>query len=63
MLAPPSGFPRQAQLEPGPFDFYQVIGITETEVEYARSHVCGKMEFDKIESIIQRVISGPNNVD
>lgn len=38
MLAPPSGFPRQAQLESGPFDFYQVTGITETEVEYARSH-------------------------
>lgn len=27
------------------------------------SAVCGKMEFDKIESIIQRVISGPNNAD
>lgn len=38
MLAPPAGFPRRAQLESGPFDFYHVIGITEAEATYARSH-------------------------
>lgn len=38
MLAPPTGFPRQAKLESGPFDFYQVVGITEAEAAYARAH-------------------------
>ena len=38
MLAPPTGFPRQAQLDSGPFEFYQLVGITESEAEYARSH-------------------------
>jgi len=38
MLAPPIGFPRQAQLESGPFEFYQLVGITETEAAFARSH-------------------------
>jgi hypothetical protein len=38
MLAPPIGFPRQAQLESGPFEFHQLVGITEGEAGYARSH-------------------------
>lgn len=38
MLAPPVGFLRRAQLESGPFDFYQVVGITEAEAAYARAH-------------------------
>lgn len=38
MLAPPSRFPRQARLESGTFDFYQVVGISEAEVVYARAH-------------------------
>ena len=38
MLAPPTGFPRKAQLESGPFDFYQVVGISESEAAHARSH-------------------------
>ena len=29
MLAPPIGFPRLAQLESGPFEFYQLVGITD----------------------------------
>ena len=38
MLAPPTGFPREAQLESGPFDFFQLVGITEAEAAYARAH-------------------------
>jgi hypothetical protein len=38
MLAPPNGFSRQAQLESGSFDFYQIVGITEPEASYARKH-------------------------
>jgi len=38
MLAPPSGFARRAELESGPFDFYQVVGITEAEAGFARTH-------------------------
>jgi len=38
MLAPPAHFPRQAQLESGPFNFYQAVGISEAEATYARSH-------------------------
>jgi len=38
MLAPPIGFPRKAQLESGAFEFHQLVGITETEAGYARSH-------------------------
>jgi len=40
MLAPPSPsrFPREAHLDSGPFDFYQVVGISEAEAAYARSH-------------------------
>ena len=38
MLAPPSGFDRVAKLDSGMFDFYQVVGITEDEAQYARSH-------------------------
>jgi hypothetical protein len=37
MLAPPSGFPREAQLDSGPFDFYQIVGISEAEAAFARS--------------------------
>jgi hypothetical protein len=37
MLAPPR-FPREATLESGTFDFYQVVGISDREAEYARSH-------------------------
>jgi len=37
MLAPPSAFPREVQLESGPFDFYQVTGISEAEAAYARA--------------------------
>jgi Suppressor of fused protein (SUFU) len=36
MLAPPTGFPREAQLESGPFQFYQVVGISEAEAAHAR---------------------------
>jgi hypothetical protein len=38
MLAPPSSFPREALLESGPFEFYQVVGISEAEAAYARAH-------------------------
>jgi hypothetical protein len=38
MLVPQSGFDRSAQLDSGTFDFYQVVGITNGEAEYARSH-------------------------
>jgi hypothetical protein len=38
MLAPPMRSPRRVQLESGSFDFYQVVGISQAEVEYARSH-------------------------
>ena len=38
MVAPPTGFPRQAKLDSGPFDFYQLVGSTEAEARYARSH-------------------------
>ena len=38
MLAPPSRFPREAQLESGSFDFYQAVGISEAEAAYARSN-------------------------
>jgi len=38
MLAPPIGFSRQAKLESGSFEFSQIVGITEEEAEYARSH-------------------------
>lgn len=38
MLAPPASFPREVRLESGPFDFYQVVGISEAEAAYARSH-------------------------
>jgi hypothetical protein len=37
MLAPPIGFPREAELESGTFDFYQVVGISDAEAAYARS--------------------------
>jgi hypothetical protein len=37
MLASPL-FPREAQLESGTFDFYQVVGISEAEAAYARTH-------------------------
>jgi len=36
-VGPPTGFPRQAELESGPFDFYQIVGITETEAAHART--------------------------
>jgi hypothetical protein len=38
MVAPPSYTPREAQLDSGPFDFYQIIGISEAEAAFARSH-------------------------
>lgn len=38
MLSPPSRFPRETQLESGHFDFYQTVGIGESEAAYARSH-------------------------
>lgn len=38
MLAPPPGIDRIAKLDSGTFDFYQVVGITEGEAQYARSH-------------------------
>ena len=38
MLAPPSDIDRVAKLDSGIFDFYQVVGITEGEAQYARSH-------------------------
>jgi hypothetical protein len=38
MLGPPIGFSREAQLESGAFEFYQVVGISDAEATYARSH-------------------------
>lgn len=38
MLAPPSFFPREVQLESGLFNFYQVVGISEAEAAFARLH-------------------------
>ena len=38
MIAPPPHFPREAQLETGPFEFFQVVGVTESEVAFARQH-------------------------
>lgn len=38
MLAPPSGFAREGQLESGSFDFFHLVGITEDEAAYARAH-------------------------
>jgi len=38
MAAPPSRFPREAQLDSGPFDFYQIVGISGAEAAFARSH-------------------------
>lgn len=38
MLAPPARFPPDARLDSGTFDFYQVVGISEAEAAYARSH-------------------------
>lgn len=38
MLAPPSGFARRALLESGPFEFTQLVGITDAEDAFARSH-------------------------
>jgi hypothetical protein len=38
MLAPPVSIPREALLESGAFEFYQVVGISEAEAAYARSH-------------------------
>ena len=32
------GFHRQTQLESSPFEFSQLVGITEAEAGYARSH-------------------------
>lgn len=37
MLAPPSRFPREAQMDSGSFDFYQVVGISEAEAAFGRS--------------------------
>jgi hypothetical protein len=37
-LAPPSGIPREAQLESGRFDFSQVVGISDAEAEFAGTH-------------------------
>jgi hypothetical protein len=34
----PTRFPREAHLDSGSFDFYQVVGISEAEAAYARSH-------------------------
>jgi|SRR5678815_2684123 len=38
MVAPPSRFSREAQLDSGSFDFYQIVGISEAEASFARSH-------------------------
>ena len=38
MVAPPLQFPREAQLESGAFDFFQLVGISESEAAFARSH-------------------------
>lgn len=37
-VARPSQFPRQAQLGSGAFNFYQLVGISESEAAWARSH-------------------------
>lgn len=37
MLAPPSRFPREVQLESGTFDFFAVVGLAEAEVAFARA--------------------------
>ncbi len=37
MLAPPLRFAREAQLESGPFDFFQIVGISEAEAICAQS--------------------------
>lgn len=36
MLAPPSGYPREATLNSGTFDFYEVVGISDAEAAFAR---------------------------
>lgn len=38
MLASPRNFPREAQLESGPFEFQAIVGITETERMFAKEH-------------------------
>lgn len=38
MVAPPSRFLREAQLDSGSFDFYQLVGISEAEAAFARAH-------------------------
>ena len=38
MVAPPSRFPREARLDSGSFDFYQIVGISEAETAFARTH-------------------------
>ncbi|HXJ61799.1 MAG TPA: suppressor of fused domain protein [Verrucomicrobiae bacterium] len=38
MLAPPTRFPRRAHLESGPFDFFQIVGVSAGEAAYARSN-------------------------
>lgn len=38
MVAPPSRFPREAKLDSGSFDFYQLVGISEAETSFARTH-------------------------
>lgn len=37
MLAPPTSFPREAQLETGKFNFHAVVGLAESEVIFARA--------------------------
>jgi hypothetical protein len=37
MVAPPSRFQREARLESGSFDFYQIVGISESETAFARA--------------------------
>lgn len=38
MVTPPSRFRREASLESGTFDFYQIVGISEAETAFARAH-------------------------
>jgi Suppressor of fused protein (SUFU) len=38
LIAPPSRFPRKAQLDSGTFEFFQLVGISETEASFARAH-------------------------
>ncbi len=38
MMAPPSQFPRTGRLESGEFDFFQTVGISESEAAFARSN-------------------------